>query len=619
MDKIYLKDNYIVTEIGGIIAVFPKNYSGYSENASGFYINSTFPVNNQRTIFIAFSDVGSIYDEAGVTAYTTDTLRTFLLSYTGFKSPSGGSGGIWGSITGTLSSQTDLQSALDAKQDDLISGTNIKTINSTSLLGSGDVAVQPTLVSGTNIRTINGNSLLGSGDITVGGGITVGTTPVTSGTDGRVFFQSGGVVQQDSSLFWDNTNKRLGVGTSTPLSRLNIGGSVGSLATGLTFGDGDTGFWELTDDTLNLKIAGSDKIWFRANDLYPDANLSIDLGLTSRRWRTFNSALITDNGSQVGIGASTTSARLDVRAQGALSTDIAFRVRNSADTQNLISIAGNGDVIIGLNASGVPATFQTGILVIGNGAKSSQYGISIGQSAGANQDNGDRRNIYIGSDVASSGTNRTAAYNIGIGNRALLAINSGQSNVAIGTGFGSLEGAGESITSGSENVIIGVGAGSQITTGGTNTNIGRYAGSQNVTGASNTQIGYAVDQASAQNKSHITAIGMRLRSSHNGVIMLGSSGDVNTTVPSIIDDAAQFHFRSTSQSFFFNKNTNVVLKSNSSLTSGTHFEAAATNTFTIHNGVAPTTNIVGAGQLYVEGGALKYRGSSGTVTTIAVA
>lgn len=31
----------------------------------------------------------------------------------------GGGGGIWGSITGTLSNQTDLQNALDAKQDDL--------------------------------------------------------------------------------------------------------------------------------------------------------------------------------------------------------------------------------------------------------------------------------------------------------------------------------------------------------------------------------------------------------------------------------------------------------------------------------------------------------------------
>ena len=79
-----------------------------------------------------------------------------------------GGSATWGGITGTLSTQTDLQSALDAKQDDLISGTNIKTINGNTLLGSGDVAVQPTLVSATNIKTVNGNSLLGSGDLIVG-------------------------------------------------------------------------------------------------------------------------------------------------------------------------------------------------------------------------------------------------------------------------------------------------------------------------------------------------------------------------------------------------------------------------------------------------------------------
>jgi hypothetical protein len=37
------------------------------------------------------------------------------------------------------------------------------------------------------------------------------------------------------------------------------------------------------------------------------------------------------------------------------------------------------------------------------------------------------------------------------------------------------------------------------------------------------------------------------------------------------------------------------------------------------NATAPTTSPAGMGQLYVEGGALKFRGSSGTVTTIAVA
>ena len=120
-------------------------------------------------------------------------------------------------------------------------------------------AKQAALVSGTNIKTVNGNSLLGSGDLVISGGggaIAVGTTAVTSGTVGRVFFQgTGDVVQQSSSLFWDNTNSRLGVG-ATPSS----------------------------------------------------------------------------------------SVRLDVRAQGALSTDIAFRVRNSANNLNMFQVNGNNSI-----------------------------------------------------------------------------------------------------------------------------------------------------------------------------------------------------------------------------------------------------------------------------------
>lgn len=57
--------------------------------------------------------------------------------------PSGTGGGIWGGIVGTLSNQTDLQSALNAKQATLVSGTNIKTINSATILGSGNIAILP--------------------------------------------------------------------------------------------------------------------------------------------------------------------------------------------------------------------------------------------------------------------------------------------------------------------------------------------------------------------------------------------------------------------------------------------------------------------------------------------
>ena len=152
-----------------------------------------------------------------------------------------------------------------------VSVFNGVTYDTKSLTGANVVSgLQPTLFSGTNIKTINSTSLLGSGDIVISTGLTVGTTPITSGTVGRVLFEgTGNVVQQDSTLFWDNTNKRLGVG-ATP----------------------------------------------------------------------------------------STSVRLDVRAQGALSTDIAFRVRNSADNANIFQI--NGDSSGGWNIDSKVIKFGSG-------------------------------------------------------------------------------------------------------------------------------------------------------------------------------------------------------------------------------------------------------------------
>jgi hypothetical protein len=128
-----------------------------------------------------------------------------------------------------------LTSDVATKQDILVSGTNIKTLNGASLLGSGGLSVEPsitsgttsqyfrgdktfqtldktavglanvdntsdankpvstaqataiglkqdTLISGTNIKTINGSSVLGSGNLTISGGVTsvTGTAPIAS-------------------------------------------------------------------------------------------------------------------------------------------------------------------------------------------------------------------------------------------------------------------------------------------------------------------------------------------------------------------------------------------------------------------------------------------------------
>lgn len=70
---------------------------------------------------------------------STNEKGITLIQNIGITGPAGPS--VWGPITGTLSNQTDLQSALNAKQNTLVSGTNIKTLNGTSILGSGDLVI----------------------------------------------------------------------------------------------------------------------------------------------------------------------------------------------------------------------------------------------------------------------------------------------------------------------------------------------------------------------------------------------------------------------------------------------------------------------------------------------
>ena len=134
--------------------------------------------------------------DAGHTGTESDFLE--WLKGVGFQSVSSQQDG---TIVITLTSgdtvTIDLNHTHPDKQDLLVSGTNVKTINGNSILGSGNLDVganitvdsalssssenpvqnkvvktavdskQDTLVSGNNIKTINNTSLLGSGNITI--------------------------------------------------------------------------------------------------------------------------------------------------------------------------------------------------------------------------------------------------------------------------------------------------------------------------------------------------------------------------------------------------------------------------------------------------------------------
>ena len=105
------------------------------------------------------------------------------------------------------------------------------------------VPVQSQLVSGTNIKTINSTSLLGSGDLVV--------SASPSGVAGAIQFSNGSAFTSDAAnLFFDDTNKKLGVGQNVPTARVQIKGTGATNATTSLLVQNSAGTYSLqcTDD-----------------------------------------------------------------------------------------------------------------------------------------------------------------------------------------------------------------------------------------------------------------------------------------------------------------------------------------------------------------------------------
>jgi hypothetical protein len=206
-----------------------------------------------------------------------------------------------GTNTGDNATNSQYSGLAASKQDTLVSATNIKTINSTSVLGSGDIAVQATLVSGTNIKTINSTSLLGSGDIVIGGG-----SP--SGVAGAIQFSDGSAFASDASnLFWDDTNNRLGVGTNAPTATVHILG-VGSTAGTTSFVIKNSLGFNAIQVTDDLKV-NINTLVFGGSNGYIGINNSPNIDSALRAVRTDNgTSPLSISTGEVGIGDTTTYA-----------------------------------------------------------------------------------------------------------------------------------------------------------------------------------------------------------------------------------------------------------------------------------------------------------------------
>ena len=212
---------------------FMANDHLYSKDASQ---NATFPANVTASKFIGNlqGNADSATNASKVNNHTvnSDVPANAVFTDTTYESKAAASGGTDVSLVTTGEKYT-----WNSKQAALVSGTNIKTINGSSLLGSGDLAVSslPAVTSSDNdkvLKVVSGAWAAAEND---GGTMTIsisGHPPNT--TISKTFSEAHTAYQNGSMLFanWNGNFYRLSGVSSTSLSftkiSVNDDTSVGS-------------------------------------------------------------------------------------------------------------------------------------------------------------------------------------------------------------------------------------------------------------------------------------------------------------------------------------------------------------------------------------------------------
>jgi hypothetical protein len=291
-----------------------------------------------------------------------------------------------------------------------------------------------------------------------GAGLISGT-----GANGQVAFWNGTSTQTgDNGLFWDNVNKRLGIGTTSPTQPFQI--ETSGLYTGLFINTGnDGGFTSQNNGTLALNRTSQLRL----------VNGSTLFGANDRTYQLVN------------VGRSSTTADFYFQYWNGSTYNERFRIFSTGN----LSINTATDAGFRLDVNGT-ARVQ-GVLT--TTADAVVNGVSVGRGGGSIT-----TNTRVGTN--SLNVNTTGANNTAYGHDALRNNTTGSSNTANGlnalfnnTTGGSNTGAGgsalQSNTTGGSNTANGVSALQSNTTGGSNTANGREALSNNTTGGSNTANG----------------------------------------------------------------------------------------------------------------------------------
>jgi hypothetical protein len=216
------------------------------------------------------------------------------------------------------------------------------------------------------------------------------------------------------------------------------------------------------------------------------------------------------------------------------------------------------------------------------GAASIQ-GLTVGKGNGAIFSNTAFGETVLNAAIAPS------TENVGVGWHALKLLTTGQYSTAIGAR------ALESNTSGIANTALGYTALTSNLVGTSNTSVGSDALSV-ATGSQNTALGAFTGQFATSGD-------------NNGFFGYNALGSTTTI-------SNEYTYGNSAVQTHRFVNGNLKVQNGNVMIGVTTAGASAALTLQVANGTAPSGNIAG-GQLYVEAGALKYRGSGGTITLLA--
>ena len=330
--------------------------------------------------YLSSTDWNTFNNKQPAGTYVTSVSATSPVTSSGGTTPAISMAAATTSVNGYLTS-TDW-TTFNGKQAALVSGTNIKTVNSTSLLGSGDVSVGVTSVTGTSPVVSSGGATpaisMAAASSTVNGYLTStdwttfnnkGSGTVTSVTGTAPVVSSGGATPAISMAAANTTTN--GYLTSTDWNTFNNKVSMTYPGAGIPNSTGSAWGTSYTTTGSGTVIALSTSPTF-ATSILGD----------------FNNATVAN---RTLFKTSTTNATTGIYAvPNGTATAASWQATNAADPTNaskiLIATNGSTDVqlVSGINGTGtyLPLTFYN------NGAEKARLSVAGGLSIGTTTDPG---------------------------------------------------------------------------------------------------------------------------------------------------------------------------------------------------------------------------------------